>query len=244
MKCKIAPELFVFPLLRQTQMMMALLAICAVNSPHKGQWRGALVFSLLCAWINTWVNNRKAGNLRFHRAHYHVTVMWVAYSAAWITWRFTGICTATCPFDCFTPPPPLTHPHPPPTPTPPSTPQKMVAPWNSRIVKQSSDLKASSIPLRCHWSNYQQWSSLSLLAVLHQYSSFVRIPSAVANHYRKSASLLKRSVSITSISWPITLANVAFQSVPRIHAGWAILGDDVGAASRRLISLLKYRDRP
>ena len=29
-----------------------------VNSPQKGQWRGALMFSLICAWINGWVNNR------------------------------------------------------------------------------------------------------------------------------------------------------------------------------------------
>ena len=28
-----------------------------VNSPHKGQWRGALMFSLICVWINGWVNN-------------------------------------------------------------------------------------------------------------------------------------------------------------------------------------------
>ena len=40
----------------------ALLAICAghwspVNSPHKGQWRGVLMFSLLCAWTKGWVNN-------------------------------------------------------------------------------------------------------------------------------------------------------------------------------------------
>ena len=28
----------------------------SVNSPHKGQWRGALMFSLICAWINGWVN--------------------------------------------------------------------------------------------------------------------------------------------------------------------------------------------
>ena len=28
-----------------------------VNSSHKGQWRGALMFSLICAWINCWVNN-------------------------------------------------------------------------------------------------------------------------------------------------------------------------------------------
>ena len=26
-----------------------------VNSPHKGQWHGALIFSLICAWINGWV---------------------------------------------------------------------------------------------------------------------------------------------------------------------------------------------
>ena len=41
-----------------------------VNSPHKGQWRGALMFSLICDWINHWVNNRDASNLRRHHAHY------------------------------------------------------------------------------------------------------------------------------------------------------------------------------
>ena len=47
-----------------------------VNSPHKGQWRGALkFFFLICAWINGWVNNGEAGDLRRHRAHYDVTVM-------------------------------------------------------------------------------------------------------------------------------------------------------------------------
>ena len=46
-----------------------------VNSPHKGQWRGALMFSLICVWINGWVNNREAGDLRRYRAHYHATVM-------------------------------------------------------------------------------------------------------------------------------------------------------------------------
>ena len=48
-----------------------------VNSPHKGQWRGALMFSLICVWINDWVNNREAGDLRHYRAHYDVIVMWV-----------------------------------------------------------------------------------------------------------------------------------------------------------------------
>ena len=46
-----------------------------VNSPHKGQWRGALMFSLICARINGLVNNREAGDLRRHRPHYDVIVM-------------------------------------------------------------------------------------------------------------------------------------------------------------------------
>ena len=46
-----------------------------VNSPHKGQWRGALMYFLICVWINDWVNNREAGDLRPNRAHYDVTVM-------------------------------------------------------------------------------------------------------------------------------------------------------------------------
>ena len=46
-----------------------------VNSPHKGQWRRALMFSLICAWINGWENNGEAGDLRRHRAHYDLTVM-------------------------------------------------------------------------------------------------------------------------------------------------------------------------
>ena len=47
-----------------------------VNSPHKGQWRGALMISLICARINGWVSNREAGDLRCYHAHYDVTVMW------------------------------------------------------------------------------------------------------------------------------------------------------------------------
>ena len=46
-----------------------------VNSPHKGQWRGALMFSLICSWINGWVDNHEAGDLRRHRVHYKVTIM-------------------------------------------------------------------------------------------------------------------------------------------------------------------------
>ena len=46
-----------------------------VNSPQKGQRRGALMFSLICVWINGWANKREAGDLRRYRAHCDVTVM-------------------------------------------------------------------------------------------------------------------------------------------------------------------------
>ena len=46
-----------------------------VNSLHKDQWRGALMFSWICARINGWVNNGEAGDLRHHRAHYDVILM-------------------------------------------------------------------------------------------------------------------------------------------------------------------------
>ena len=46
-----------------------------VNSPHKDQWRGALMFSLISVWRNGWVNNREAGDLRRYLAHCDVTVM-------------------------------------------------------------------------------------------------------------------------------------------------------------------------
>ena len=46
-----------------------------VNSPYKGQWSGAFMLSLICAWMNRWVNNREAGDLKRYRAHYDVIVM-------------------------------------------------------------------------------------------------------------------------------------------------------------------------
>ena len=50
-----------------------------VNSPHKGQWRGALIFTLIWARINSWVNNCEAGDLRRNLAHYDVIVMYVLH---------------------------------------------------------------------------------------------------------------------------------------------------------------------
>ena len=58
-----------------------LLAVCTGNSPvpgefpSQGQWRGALMFSLIWAWTNSWVNNWDAGDLLRHPAHYDVSAM-------------------------------------------------------------------------------------------------------------------------------------------------------------------------
>ena len=46
-----------------------------VNSSHKGQWRGALMFCLIRAWINSWVNNCEAGDLKRYLAHCDVIVI-------------------------------------------------------------------------------------------------------------------------------------------------------------------------
>ena len=46
-----------------------------LDSPYKGEWRRALMFSLICAWTNGWANNWDASDLTRHRAHYYVTVM-------------------------------------------------------------------------------------------------------------------------------------------------------------------------
>ena len=46
-----------------------------VNSPHKGQWRRALMFSLICAWTNSWANNREADDLRrYYNCHCNLLV--------------------------------------------------------------------------------------------------------------------------------------------------------------------------
>ena len=47
----------------------------SVNSPQIGQWSGALMFSLICAWICGCANNRYIGDLRRHRAHHDVILI-------------------------------------------------------------------------------------------------------------------------------------------------------------------------
>ena len=63
-----------------------------VNSQHKGQWRGALMFSLICAWMKDWVNNREAGDLRRHHTHYDVIVMGLERCIQWsVEWVIVGL---------------------------------------------------------------------------------------------------------------------------------------------------------
>ena len=53
---------------------------------HRGQWRGALMFSLIRAWTNGWANNRDTGDLRRYPVHYEVTAVYAfqRYYHAWI----------------------------------------------------------------------------------------------------------------------------------------------------------------
>ena len=59
----------------------ASLVLCVGNSwvtgefPEKGQRRKTLMFSLICACTNGWVNNRDAGDLTRHPTHYDITVI-------------------------------------------------------------------------------------------------------------------------------------------------------------------------
>ena len=65
----------------QMEIFSTLLAICVENSPDTGEFPAqrqvtrAAMFSLICAWMNGWVNNRDASDLRRHHVHYDVIVM-------------------------------------------------------------------------------------------------------------------------------------------------------------------------
>ena len=99
----------------QMETFSALLALCAgnspvpVNSPHKGQWRGALMFSLFYAWINDWVNNREAGDLRRQCGYHDVIVM---FQVSTVQNNPVYVCSSAfpepdmadcnCPSDCST----------------------------------------------------------------------------------------------------------------------------------------------
>ena len=78
--------------------------LCGEFTGHKGQWRRALIFSLICAWINGWVNNRAAGDLRRHRVHYDVTVTFMKNTHFYFGEHFTKFYVIThCTLDTRNP---------------------------------------------------------------------------------------------------------------------------------------------
>ena len=70
----------------QMETFSALLALSGGNSPVTSEFppqrpvTRSFMFSLICAWINGWVNNREAGEGRHHSAHYDVIVMGQTHS--------------------------------------------------------------------------------------------------------------------------------------------------------------------
>ena len=75
-----------------------------VNSPHKGQWRGALMCSLICARINGWVNNREAGDLRRYPAHCDVIVMFMEFLYRYKILLYQTLWSSGVPEKCISPP--------------------------------------------------------------------------------------------------------------------------------------------
>ena len=76
---------------QQIETFSALLALCARNSPVTGEYPSqrpvtrSLMYLMICAWTNGWVNNRNAGDLRRHRAHYDITVMMFLYALNFVS---------------------------------------------------------------------------------------------------------------------------------------------------------------
>ena len=94
----------------QMETFSGLLALFSGNLPVTGEFPSqrpvtqSVMFSLICTWINGWVNNRDAGDFRRHRTHYDVTVMlnnivWStkAYTNHWLWEEYT--CLMLCDHD-------------------------------------------------------------------------------------------------------------------------------------------------
>ena len=65
----------------QMEIFSALLALCAGNSLVTGEFPSqrpvtrSFDVSFDLRWINGWINNREAGDLKRHHVHYYVTIM-------------------------------------------------------------------------------------------------------------------------------------------------------------------------
>ena len=77
----------------QMETFSALLAFCVGNSVVTGEFPAqrsvtrSFVFSLICAWTDSWANRGDAGDLRRHHAHYEVIVMHHCSYRCSDTWR-------------------------------------------------------------------------------------------------------------------------------------------------------------
>ena len=65
--------------------------LCGEFTDHQGQWRRALMFCFIYAWINGWVTNREAGDLRRHRAFHDVTNECRTWSFGFFFWMDRSI---------------------------------------------------------------------------------------------------------------------------------------------------------
>ena len=91
----------------------ASLSLSAGNSPMAGEFpaqrpvtQWTLMFIMIWAWTNVWANNREAGDLRCHRAHYNIIVMIDCWKfnfvgplrawQCWLEWRSSWWCERRC----------------------------------------------------------------------------------------------------------------------------------------------------
>ena len=56
---------------------------------------------VICAWIKSWVNNRDAGDLKRHRAHYDVTVIWLLQFPSYLKPHVLHINSVLFTFDIY-----------------------------------------------------------------------------------------------------------------------------------------------
>ena len=81
-----------------------------VDSLHKGQWHGALMFPLICAWTNDWTKTQDASCFRRHHSHYDVIVMkfmvwyifWTCHVVLYMCNNHAKIDNVVKRYDCIT----------------------------------------------------------------------------------------------------------------------------------------------
>ena len=77
----------------QMETFSALLALRDWNPPATGGFSHKVDVFFICTWTNGWSNNRDAGDLGRHRAHYDVTLM-LHHGLAWEwTWECPAAAT-------------------------------------------------------------------------------------------------------------------------------------------------------